>query len=122
MGKRILIVEDEVISAMALERMLADIGCSVVGSVSTGEDAVERAGRERPDIVAMDIRLAGKMDGIDAASRIMAEFGTPIVFMTGYDDPDTKERALRLKPLGFMTKPIDRTKFLGFLEQRPVLG
>jgi two-component system, response regulator PdtaR len=116
MGKRILIVEDEIISAMALERMLADIGYSVVATVSTGEDAIEWTKRERPDIVAMDIRLAGKMDGIDAASRIMAESATPIVFMTGYDDKETRARALTLKPLGFMIKPIDRAKFIGFLK------
>jgi two-component system, response regulator PdtaR len=116
MGKRILIVEDEVISAMALERMLAGIGYSVVGAVATGEDAIEWAKRERPDIVAMDIRLAGKMDGIDAASRIMTELGTPIVFMTGYDDKETRDRALTLKPLGFMAKPIDREKFLKYLK------
>jgi CheY-like chemotaxis protein len=116
MGKRILIVEDEVISAMALERMLADIGYIIVGTVVTGEDAVEWTKRERPDIVAMDIRLAGKMDGIAAASKIMAESGTPIVFMTGYDDKETKDRALKLKPLGFMTKPVDKARFVGFLK------
>jgi CheY-like chemotaxis protein len=114
MGKRILIVEDEIISAMALEKMLQKMGYEVVGIVTTGEEAIERSGQESPDIVAMDIRLAGKMDGIDAASRITAETGAGIIFMTGYDDEGTKARALALKPLGFMSKPIDKSQFERF--------
>jgi len=114
MSRRILIVEDEIVSAMALEKMLNGIGYDVIGTVTTGEEAIERARRDSPDIVAMDIRLAGKMDGIDAASRIMEETGAGIVFMTGYDDERTKTRALALKPLGFMSKPIDKKQFERF--------
>jgi two-component system, response regulator PdtaR len=114
MGRRILIVEDEIVSAMALERTLEHIGYEVIGTVTTGEEAIELAGREHPDLVAMDIRLSGKMDGIDAASRIMDETGAGIVFMTGYDDEKTKERALALKPLGFLDKPINKSRFERF--------
>jgi two-component system, response regulator PdtaR len=112
-GKRILIVEDEAISAMALERLLKDIGCVVVKIVATGEDAIASAMTEQPDIIAMDIRLAGKMDGIDAATRIESELGIPIIFMTGYDDAMVKARAMRLKPLGYVVKPIDLQKMKG---------
>ena len=101
MGKRILIVEDEIVLAMALEKMLNAIGYEVIGIVTTGEEAIERSGREWPDLVAMDIRLAGKMDGIDAAARIEEISGAGIIFMTGYDDEGTRERALALKPLRF---------------------
>jgi CheY-like chemotaxis protein len=111
MGKRILIVEDEVVSAMALERTLAEIGYAVVGSVTTGEEAVEKAAELRPDIVAMDIRLAGKMDGIEAARRIREACEAQIIFMTGYDDADTRRRALALRPLGLMDKPVNASKF-----------
>jgi two-component system, response regulator PdtaR len=114
MGKRILIVEDEIVSAMALEKMLNAIGYEVIGIVTTGEEAIERSGRERPDLVAMDIRLAGKMDGVDAAARIAEESGAGIIFMTGYDDEGTRARALALKPLGFMSKPIDKKQFEKF--------
>jgi CheY-like chemotaxis protein len=62
----------------------------------------------------MDIRLSGKMDGIDAASRIMEETGAGIVFMTGYDDEGTKNRALALRPLGFLDKPINKSRFERF--------
>jgi Response regulator containing CheY-like receiver domain and AraC-type DNA-binding domain len=115
MEKRILIVEDEIVLSMAMGRMLKAIGYSVIGSVTNGEEALELAKRDRPDIVAMDIRLAGKMDGVEAATRIIEESGCAIVFMTGYDDDGTKERALKLRPLGFMSKPIDRKKLEALL-------
>lgn len=105
-GKRILIVEDEIVSALALEKLLSRMGFVVVRIVATGEAAIESARTDRPDIVAMDIRLAGSMDGIDAASAIVANCQIPIVFMTGYDDSATRTRAMRLKPLGYMVKPI----------------
>jgi len=106
MGKRILIVEDEVVSAMTLEKTLTEMGYIVIGSVTTGEEAVEWAAKESPDIIAMDIRLAGKMDGIEAARRIREISEAQILFMTGYDDSETRRRALALKPLGLMDKPI----------------
>ena len=58
----------------------------------------------------MDIRLAGKMDGIEAASAIITELSIPIVFMTGYEEATVKNRAMRLKPLGYVLKPIDLQK------------
>lgn len=116
MAKRILIVEDEIVSAMALERMLVHMDFQVVGTITTGEDAILEARASRPDIVVMDIQLAGVMDGIDAASKIAAELAIPILFMTGYDDTETRSRAIALKPLGFMTKPIDMKKFKAILE------
>lgn len=106
MGKRILIVEDEVVAAMALERTLEAIGYVVVGSVTTGEEALECAVKESPDIIAMDVRLAGKMDGIEAATRIREVSDAQIIFMTGYGDSETRSRALALKPLGLMDKPV----------------
>jgi CheY-like chemotaxis protein len=117
MAKRIMIVEDEIVSAMALEKMLGSLGYTVVKTVTTGEEAIEWARRERPDVIAMDIRLAGPMDGIEAASKIDEELGTPVIFMTGYDDKETRYRAQSLLPLGFVSKPIDRAKFEGFLKQ-----
>jgi two-component system, response regulator PdtaR len=110
MAKRILIVEDEIVSAMALGKMLKELGYDVLGIVTTGEEAIERARMDHPDIVAMDIRLAGKMDGIDAATEIAKDQDTQIVFMTGYSDDETRKRALALKPLGLMDKPIGKSQ------------
>jgi two-component system, response regulator PdtaR len=108
-----LIVEDEAILALALERLLTSIGCRVVKIVATGEEAISSAKAERPDLVAMDIRLAGNMDGIEAAAVIMAELGIPIIFMTGYDDRAIKERAMKLRPQGYLVKPVDLRKMKG---------
>jgi CheY-like chemotaxis protein len=111
MGKRILIVEDEVVSAMALEKSLSLLGFNVIGFVTTGEEALDRVAREQPEIIAMDIRLAGAMDGIEAASRIMDVSDAQIVFMTGYDDEKIRQRALALKPLDMLNKPVNGRHF-----------
>jgi CheY-like chemotaxis protein len=111
MGKRVLIVEDEIISAMALKRMLENSGCNVLSLVTTGVDAIEEARRERPDVIAMDIHITGRMDGIEAAEAIVAEQAASIIFMTGYADEETESRAMVLRPLGFLIKPIDPAKF-----------
>jgi DNA-binding NarL/FixJ family response regulator len=87
--------------------MLTKLGCAVVRIVSTGEDSIASAKEDRPDIVVMDIRLAGKMDGIDAATAIVAERSVPIVFMTGYDDDAVRGRAMKIKPMVYVVKPID---------------
>ncbi len=104
--RRILIAEDEAFSAMWLELELTRAGFSVLPPVASGEDAVETARRHRPDLLLMDIRLAGEMDGIDAAGEIRATYACDVVFMTGYSDPELRERANRLAPLSYITKPI----------------
>jgi AmiR/NasT family two-component response regulator len=116
MGRRVLIAEDEIVSAMALEKMLAELGHQVIGIVTAGEEAIELAIRESPDLVVMDIRLAGKMDGIDAAARIVEKSGAGIVFMTGYDDEGTLARATAMNPLGILNKPISKSGFKNLLE------
>ena len=103
---RILIVEDEVIIAMCLEMELKHAGYTVCQRVIRGEDAVRIALRESPDCVLMDIRLAGDIDGIDAAQQIQAQTTIPIIFMTGYPDKAVEERAKALNPLGFFIKPV----------------
>ncbi len=81
---RILIVEDEGIIAFCLESTLTDLGYDVVGAVPSGEEALEEVRDQQPDLVLMDIQLLGKMNGIEAATQIRAQFGTPVVYMTGY--------------------------------------
>jgi CheY-like chemotaxis protein len=81
---RILIVEDERIVQLDLEQQLKRIGHTVVGVASRGEEAIASARELKPDLVIMDVRLDGKMDGIEAARRIRAEQGTPVVYVTAY--------------------------------------
>ncbi len=103
----ILIVEDEVLIAMCLEMQLKQAGYEVWQQVATGEEAVIIAQQESPDIILMDIRLAGDMDGIEAAQQIQACSDTPIIFMTGYSDKAIEERAKQLNPLAYYLKPVN---------------
>jgi two-component system cell cycle response regulator len=104
---RILIVEDELVVARHLELTLQDGGYQVVGVAASAGQALFVAGRERPDLVLMDIRLRGHVDGVDTAAMLRAEFGVPVVFVTANTDDATLERALEVGAVGFLAKPFD---------------
>ena len=104
---RILVVEDERLVALALEQCLKAIGHDVVALVTTGQEAVRKAVELEPDLVLMDIRLKGEVDGIEAAVRIHDNFGTPIVYLTAYSDDNTLERARAAQPYGYVLKPFE---------------
>ncbi len=101
----ILVVEDETIVAMEIKDRLEGFGYAVCGMVSTGEAAVEMALAMRPDLVFMDIRLKGEMDGVQAAQEIRARFDIPVVYLTAYADEDTLRRAKIAEPFGYIIKP-----------------
>jgi CheY-like chemotaxis protein len=105
--KKILIVEDEAIPALNIKMLLNDRGYEIVAIVVTGEEALELAGQTIPDLVLMDIALAGEMDGIEAAEQITRQFGVPIVYITAHADRDTLERAWRTEPVAFLEKPVE---------------
>lgn len=102
---RILIVEDEPITAADLELKLAALGHEVAGWVDTGEDAVAQAPSLHPDLVLMDIRLAGAMDGIEAAAHLREQSSVPLVFLTAFADAETVDRACTTEPFGYLLKP-----------------
>jgi len=102
---RILLVEDELIVAAELAERLRNVGHEVVAVSSTGAAAVASAAKHHPDVVLMDIRLKGNMDGIEAARKIRASWGTPIVFTTAHADDATLQAAKEVKPLGLVMKP-----------------
>ncbi len=103
----ILIVEDELIVAEHLREQLEALGYEVVGVCSEAEEAVERAGALRPEIVLMDILLRGPIDGITAAERIRRELGLPVVYATAFADEATLSRAKVAEPFGYVRKPFD---------------
>jgi len=103
---RILLVEDEVISAMQMKAELQREGFTVLKFVTTGEEAVDYASREKPGLLLMDINLAGKMDGIDAATRIREQYPVSVIFVTGYEDGELRNRAQTLSPLRYLVKPV----------------
>jgi len=104
----ILIVEDDFIVAKVIEKNLIDLGFSIAGLVATGEDAIAKAGSEKPDLVLMDIHLQGEMDGIAASEKIRARLNIPVVFLTAFSDQQTFDRALVTAPFGYIIKPFSQ--------------
>jgi PAS domain S-box-containing protein len=103
---KILIVEDEAIIAMELESQLQSLGYEVTSIVDTGDDAIKKAEIDKPDLILMDIRIKGEMDGIEAAEIIRNKFGIPVIFSTAYLDHERIERAKITMPFGYVLKPI----------------
>lgn len=103
----ILVVEDEAIVADDIKETLTSLGYTVTGTARTGEMALEKAAENQPDLVLMDIHLAGAMDGIEAAGQIHALQGIPVIFLTAYADTALLERAKVAEPYGYIIKPYD---------------
>lgn len=108
MSARILIVEDELVVARGIGEMLTRFGYAVVGTADRGEEAVDLAGRLAPDLILMDIVLAGTMDGVEAAREIRERFAVPVVYMTANADMGTVARARDTAPYGYVLKPVER--------------
>ncbi len=113
---RILIVEDESIVAMDIERRLVTLGYQVIGHVLSGEDAVLRTEEERPNLVLMDIHLKGAMDGIEAAEKIRRLYDIPVIYITAYSDEATLERAKVTEPFGYILKPFQEREIHSAIE------
>ena len=108
--KRIMVVEDEGVTAMSIKRNLQDMGHIVAPIMISGEDALERIEKQRPDLVLMDIVLEGEMDGIEAAGQIHSRFGIPIIYLTAHSDESMMKRIKSTEPLGYITKPFDENE------------
>jgi CheY-like chemotaxis protein len=114
---RILIVEDERLIAIDLQRRLMRLGYAVVALAATGVEAIQKALALRPDVVLMDIRLQGIMDGVEAAQQIQASVGIPVVFMTAYVDEETRQRVRATSPWGYLHKPFTAQQIQLALQQ-----
>ncbi len=101
----ILVVEDEQIVAVDLESVLERLGYHVAGIAATSEQACRAAAQSEPDLVLMDIRIDGPVDGIETARRIRQRRDVPIVFLTAYTDRETLDRAKEIGPHGYLVKP-----------------
>jgi diguanylate cyclase (GGDEF)-like protein len=102
---RILVVEDEAITAMDLAAELRGLGYDVCGTEDTAEGAMEAVAREKPRLVLMDIRLGGNGDGVDVAREIAGRHDAAVVFLTAHSDEETLARALAVSPYGYIVKP-----------------
>ncbi len=104
---KILVVEDESNVAQVMRIRLESYGFKVCDIVSSGRDAIRVAEALAPDIVIMDIRINGNMDGIETAHRIRSLIEVPIIYLTSHSDKDLLKRAQATKPFGYIVKPYD---------------
>jgi len=107
---RILVVEDEKIIAMDIQHTLRGFGYEVCGVVSSGEESIEQAFQNRPDLVLMDIGLKGPIDGICAARAIQSHLPIPVIYLTAYGDEKTLNRVDQTKPFGYIYKPFEESE------------
>jgi len=104
---RILIVEDEALIAMELEDRLTQLGHTVCGRTISGEEAVSTIEELQPELVLMDVNLAGKMNGVEAASEIRKNHDIPIVFLSAFSDEELLQKAAHTEPYGYLVKPFE---------------
>jgi DNA-binding NarL/FixJ family response regulator len=101
----ILLVEDDYLIAMQVEIALSEAGFELAGIAASADEAIEIAVAHHPALAIMDIRLAGKRDGIDAALELFRNHDIRCIFATAHSDPDTSKRAEPAQPLGWLQKP-----------------
>jgi len=113
---KIMIVEDEPVLAKYIKEQLQKNGYSVAAMASKGEEAVKRVEEIQPDLVLMDIQLAGAMDGIEAAEKIHERFNIPLIYLTAFADNETLERCRITEPFGYLVKPFEPRALLSTIE------
>ena len=106
MSYKILITEDDKVTALFMQRVIIQMGHQSAGIAYSGQEALNLIQSENVDLVLMDISLPGKMDGITVTNRIMEEYGLPVIYITGVSDKDTLSRALKTHPYGYISKPV----------------
>jgi DNA-binding NtrC family response regulator len=116
MSARILIVEDERITAEDLRETLTDLGYEVTASVSNGADAIAQAEKNAPDLALMDVRIQGDMDGTETARVLRDRFNIPVIYLTAHADSSTVARAKDAAPLGYITKPFQEAALHASIE------
>jgi diguanylate cyclase (GGDEF)-like protein/PAS domain S-box-containing protein len=104
---RVLLVEDEIIVALDVGQRLESLGYEVVAQASTGAEAVSNVEKHHPDLILMDIKLRGEMDGIQAATEIRQQTNVPIIYLTAFADEKTLKRARQTEASGYLIKPFE---------------
>lgn len=116
--KKLLLVEDEVITASSLKMGLEELGFDVCPLATRGQRAVDIAESEKPDVVLMDVNLPGGMNGIETACKIQSLVNSKILFLTGYHDDDVISKINALNPLGYFVKPVSALRIKELLDER----
>jgi len=105
---KILIVEDDNATAKLIQKLLGDLGYTITGVFSSGEEVIRKIADVSPDLVLMDIMLKGEMNGITSAEHIRDNFDIPVVFLSAYEDEDLLQRVKGTGPFGYILKPIKK--------------
>lgn len=113
---RVLIVEDESIIALDIQTSLQNAGYQVVSIATTAEEALMNTASFRPDLVLMDIRLRGEMDGVETAEQIRQTWQLPVIFLTAHADENTLSRAKKTQPFGYILKPFEDRELITMIE------
>jgi len=113
---RIFVVEDEAVIAIALQERLEALGYEVCGATARGETAVQSISESRPDLVLMDVKLAGSTDGVEVAQELREHSDVPIVFLTAYSDPELLARVARTNCYGYLVKPFEERELHATLQ------
>jgi CheY-like chemotaxis protein len=113
---KILIIEDEVFIGLSLEAELSRAGYDITGIAATGEEAIRKAAETVPDILLMDIHLAGDMDGLEAVKTIHEKGKIPVIFMSGYADEIIQARSESFSPIAFLIKPVKMHQLIQILK------
>ncbi len=111
----ILIVEDDFLIALDVEAALTDAGFNVIGVAASADEAIKLAAAHAPSVVLMDIRLAGRRDGIDAALELFESHGIRSVFVSAHSDEEARRRAAPAQPLGWIEKPYSNATVVEFI-------
>ncbi|HEX7975554.1 MAG TPA: diguanylate cyclase [Anaerolineales bacterium] len=114
--ERILLAEDESIVVLDIRRRLEGMGYRIAADASSGEEAIRLAEALRPDLVLMDVKLKGEIDGIGAAERIGADYGLPVIFLSAFADEQTLQRARVTKAFGYVLKPFEESELKANIE------
>ena len=112
----ILIVEDEILVATSIKKYLQDFGYDVINIVASGSKALSVLRENQVNMVLMDIRIKGDIDGIETSAKINELYNLPIVYLTAHTDPKTLERAKKTEPYGYIVKPIEPRNMLSTIE------
>ncbi|MBN1327527.1 MAG: response regulator [Candidatus Cloacimonetes bacterium] len=104
--KKILIVEDEQIFAHDIKDVIEEKGYEVCSIATSGDEALEDIEKYKPDMLLIDIKLTGKMDGIQLSEKINNVHPIPIIYITAYSDKKTIDEAMQTKPIAYLIKPI----------------
>lgn len=108
MSQKIFVVEDDALTVAQLQQYILQMGYEFAGDADNAKSALEQIAQTQPDLVLMDIRLKGDMDGIEVAAALLADKGVPVIYLTAYADDETVARAKPTEPMGYLVKPFSR--------------